>query len=420
MIILVVLRIWLTQNHVKFRYFNVIKTNKNLSKRLSSMNIIVHYYAIMTRNNIAILSNEMKQFKLQKIMQFIKNCRQYFQYFFKYVALTCLFFKIKISQKFLNSFVFKINTFFHSNRVFSIINNETNLIDDINQIDTTNVIVDDESKNQKSNEFQDLFVEFLVSRNVIKKIKTYRVFITRFNIYVELHYKKILIKYVIINNVMIWINENKHKYVLEFFWLSLYLIFLKCSKIESFISIFAMLRKRFSRKKIFIKHFFFFDVYDLKKMNFIKQIYSIRDKCLIFFENLLLSFELNDKKNEFFIIHENNQHEKLMTLSCFARKFVLQNSNWFLWSRKLNILNFFIQMFFSIYTIDYQLTNVVYNYTKIQWYERMSFTNTLIFLKFFFVFLSNFDYFIFYCVLIKIIFNLINIWLKYTIFHNIE
>ena len=83
-------------------------------------------------------------------------------------------------------------------------------------------------------------------------------------------------------------------------------MFLKYSKIESFILIFAMLRKRFSRKKIFIKHFFFFDVYDLKKMNFIKQIYSIRDKYFIFFENLLSLFELNDKKNEFLIIHENS------------------------------------------------------------------------------------------------------------------
>ena len=157
----------------------------------------------MTRNNIAIFNNEMKQFKLQKIMQFIKNCRQYFQYFFKYVALTCSFLKIKISQKFLNSLVFRAIIFSYSNRVFLIINDETNIIDDMNQINAINVIVDDKLKNKKNNEFQNLFVEFLVSRNIIKKIKTYRAFIARFNIHVKLHYEKILIKYVIINNITI-------------------------------------------------------------------------------------------------------------------------------------------------------------------------------------------------------------------------
>ena len=61
-------------------------------------------------------------------------------------------------------------------------------------------------------DFNILTKSFSINDKIFKKIIIYRNFINRFNMYINLHFDEIAFEYVIFNNVVIFFNEDKHRY----------------------------------------------------------------------------------------------------------------------------------------------------------------------------------------------------------------
>ena len=59
-------------------------------------------------------------------------------------------------------------------------------------------------------DFDTLTKSFSIDDRIFKKITIYRNFMSRFNVYANLHFDKVAFEYVISNNVVIFFNENKH------------------------------------------------------------------------------------------------------------------------------------------------------------------------------------------------------------------
>lgn len=62
----------------------------------------------------------------------------------------------------------------------------------------------------KRSKYNTLIKFYTVIKKLSKKITTYRNILNRFNIHVDLHYENVAVKYIIFNNCIIFINENKH------------------------------------------------------------------------------------------------------------------------------------------------------------------------------------------------------------------
>ena len=56
---------------------------------------------------------------------------------------------------------------------------------------------------------------FSIDNKIFKKIIIYRNFMSRFNVYINLHFDKIMFEYVIFNNVVIFFDEDKYRYELQ-------------------------------------------------------------------------------------------------------------------------------------------------------------------------------------------------------------
>ena len=71
-----------------------------------------------------------------------------------------------------------------------------------------------ELRNFNKSDFNILTKLFSIDDKIFKKITIYRNFINRFNVYINLHFDKIAFEYIIFNNVVIFSNEDKHRYKL--------------------------------------------------------------------------------------------------------------------------------------------------------------------------------------------------------------
>ena len=73
---------------------------------------------------------------------------------------------------------------------------------------------DNELRNFNKSDFDILTKSFSIDDRIFKKIITYRNFMSRLNVYINLHFDEIAFEYVIFNNVVIFFDEDKHRYEL--------------------------------------------------------------------------------------------------------------------------------------------------------------------------------------------------------------
>ena len=74
---------------------------------------------------------------------------------------------------------------------------------------------DNELRDLNRSDFDVLVKSFSIDDRIFKKTTAYRNFMSRFNVYTNLHFDEVAFKYVILNNVVIFSNENKYRYELQ-------------------------------------------------------------------------------------------------------------------------------------------------------------------------------------------------------------
>ena len=58
--------------------------------------------------------------------------------------------------------------------------------------------------------FNILSKSYFINNKIFKKAVIYKIFIKKFNIYIDLHFNEIIFEYIILNNVITISNKNKY------------------------------------------------------------------------------------------------------------------------------------------------------------------------------------------------------------------
>lgn len=64
----------------------------------------------------------------------------------------------------------------------------------------------------KRSKYNTLIKFYTITKKFLKKTAIYYNILSRFNVHIDLYYENVAVEYVIFNNYIIFINENKHRF----------------------------------------------------------------------------------------------------------------------------------------------------------------------------------------------------------------
>lgn len=166
---------------------------------------IMSCYAMIVKSNITILTLSMSRQNVKNMKILLHQSRKVFQHLYECVIIAL-------------SFNFKHEESSVSSRALISINSqqneESNNKDEFSIIDDTISIYDEnelfELHEVRRLKYDQLIEIYEVQKKKFKKTVIYHEVMTRFNVHTELHFENVVIKYIILNNCITFMSEDKH------------------------------------------------------------------------------------------------------------------------------------------------------------------------------------------------------------------
>ncbi len=226
---------------------------------------IVSCYAIIAKSNIMILTLNMSRQNAENMRILLHQSRKVFQHLYECIIIT-------------SSFNFKHEESSISSRAFTLINlqqNEENNDEDEFSITDDAISIYNENELFKLHEvrrlkYDQLIEIYEVERKKFKKTTIYHKVMTCFNIHAELYFENVAIKYVTLNNCIMFTNKDKHWFFKKM------MLCINHRNVKK-----TLLEKETMWQMI---QFILMNFYAVTKSNLTAEMLKIHKKCLILFK----------------------------------------------------------------------------------------------------------------------------------------
>lgn len=166
---------------------------------------IVSCYAMITKSNIMILTLSMSRQNAENMRTLLHQSRKVFQRLYECIIVA-------------SSFNFKHEESSVLSRAFTSINSQQNKeSNDEDKFSVTDDVILIYDKNEffelhevRRLKYDQLIKIYEVERKKFKKTVIYCKVMTCFNVHTELHFENVATKYIILNNCIMFMNEDKH------------------------------------------------------------------------------------------------------------------------------------------------------------------------------------------------------------------